>query len=408
MSCIFEPKNYVVEQGRKILFFIIVAACSFMLFPAGSALRCQPVDSLVKQAEQWKNRHLLKGLSVEAYLDVYYVGNIGGTIPTSHTYEFQSNSPYINQVRVNMFDLDIQYENRWARATADIRFGDQPQLLAGNTTAEWINYIHELSLGFRIYKGLWFDCGYLESLVGVESTRPVDNLLSTCTVGSYYEPSTLLGAALSFTTPDKKWEFIGWAGNPFTVPFGQNHHVMFGFDINWNPTNDLTVSYNNALGNTAAQGASFNRYYFFNNLFAKWDPAPRWNLIAQADLAFKRTESKVSDSVKGGLMASGLIGAKYWFHPKFSLALRGEMFYDPENILIGDSFTGQTNQFMIFGCSAGIEFKPFSDAYIRLQYNWLTTGDPGVKPFNEVVSPDDAYWADHSRQNFAITMGIRF
>ncbi|MEI7501498.1 MAG: hypothetical protein WCK84_13750, partial [Bacteroidota bacterium] len=42
---------------------------------------------------------------------------IGGTIPTSHTYEFQSNSPYINQVRVNMLDLDIQFENRWARAT---------------------------------------------------------------------------------------------------------------------------------------------------------------------------------------------------------------------------------------------------------------------------------------------------
>jgi hypothetical protein len=387
---------------------IMVATCSHMVFFGGSVLRCQPADSLLNQAEQWKKRNLIKGLTVEAYIDVYYVGNIGGTIPSSHTYELQSNSPYINQVRVNMLDLDIKYRNRWARATVDIRFGDQPQLLSVNTTAEWVNYIHELNLGFRIYKGLWFDCGYLESPAGVESVRPADNLLSTCTAGSYYEPSTLLGAALSFTTPDEKWEFTCWAGNPFTVSFGQNSHVMFGFDIIGNPTDDLTVSYNNALGNTAPQGATYNRYYFFNNLFAKWDPAPRWNLIAQADIAFKRSESKVSDSVRGGSVVSGLIGAKYWIHPKFSLALRGEMFYDPENILIGDSYSGLTNQFMIFGCSAGLEFKPFSNAYIRLQYNWLTTGDPAVKPFNEVVYPDGSYWADYSRQNFVITTGIRF
>lgn len=379
-----------------------------MLLLAAMGTAAQRVDSAMRQAEQWKKRNLIKGLTVEAYLDVYYVGNIGGTIPSSHTYEFQSNSPYINQVRVNMLDLDIQYENRWARATADIRFGDQPQLLAGNTTAEWINYIHELSMGFRIYKGLWFDCGYLESPAGVESTRPVDNLLSTCTVGSYYEPSTLLGAALSFSTPFEKWEFIGWVGNPFTVPFGQNTQVMFGFDVNYNPRDALTVSYHNVLGNTAPQGASFNRYYFFNNLFARWNPAPSWNLIAQADLAFKRSESKISDSVKGGPMVAALVGAKYWFHRKFSLALRGEMFYDPENILIGDSYTGQTNQFMIFGCSAGFEFKPFNDAYIRLQYNYLTSGDSGVRPFNEVTSPDGSYWADHSRQNYVITTGIRF
>jgi hypothetical protein len=397
-----------VEQVRKILLFLTVAACWFMLLSGGSALRCQPADSLLNQAEQWKKRNLIKGLTVEAYIDVYYVGNIGGTIPTSHTYEFQCNSPYINQVRVNMLDLDIQYRNRWARAAADIRFGDQPQLLAVNTTAEWVNYIHELTLGFRIYKGLWFDCGYLDSQVGVESTRPVENLLSTCTVGSYYEPNTLLGAALSFTTTDEMWEFTCWAGNPFTVPFGHNPHMMFGFDVNCNPNDDLTVSYNNAFGNTAMQGANYNQYYFFNNLFATWNPAPRWNLIVQADHAFKRRESKVSDSVKGGSMVSGLIGAKYWIHPKFSLALRGEMFYDPENILIGDSYSGRTDQFMIFGCSAGFEFKPFSDAYVRLQYNWLTTGNPGVKPFNEVVSHEGSYWADYSRQNFVITTGIRF
>lgn len=384
------------------------AALLFILLFTGTALRGQPADSLLNHAEEWKNRNLARGLTVHAYLDIYFIGNIGGTIPTSHTFEFQTNSPYINEVRVNMFDLEIRYENRWARATADIRFGDQPQLLASNATAEWINYIHELTLGFRIWKGLWFDCGYLESPVGVESAKPVNNLLSTCTVGSYYEPSTLLGGALSYTTPNGKWAFTGWAGTPFSVPFGQNTRVMFGADIDYNPTRNLKVSYNNLLGNTAPQGAAYNRYYFFNNLYATWNPAPRWNLIAQADLGFKRSESKTSDSVTDGSMVSALLGAKFWFHKKFSIALRGEMFYDPQNILIGDSYSGTTSRFMIFGGSAGLEFKPFGEAYIRLQYNYLTTGLPGVKPFNEVTYPGGNYWADHSRQNYVLTTGIRF
>ena len=393
---------------KKISLLLILTVSSFILLIPEKRLMGQSVDSVLNKAEQWKIKNLMKGLSVQAYVDVYYIGNIGGTIPTSHTYEFQSNSPFINEVSVNMFDHDIHYSNRWARVSSDIRFGDQPQLLATNSTAMWVNYISRLSMGFRIYKGLWFDCGYLESPVGVESSLPVNNLLSNCTVGSYYEPSTLLGGALSFTTDNNSWVFIGWAGNPFTVPFGKNTHIMYGIDIAFNPSEKLTVSYNNALGNTAPAGSSFNKYYFFNNLYATWNPAPGWNIIAQADLALQKVKSREKDSVQGGMMVSALLGAKYWFLPKFSLAIRGEMFYDPENMLITDQYSGNTDHFMIYGFSAGLEFKPFNDAYIRIQYSYLTTGDPGVKPFNEVVSSFDHYWADYYRQCFTVTTGIRF
>ena len=393
---------------KKNIHPLLLAISLFvLLFPVQVTVG-QTIDSLLSKAEQWKLKNLMKGLSVQAYVDVYYVGNIGGTLPTSHTYEFQSNSPFINEVRVNMFDLNIHYSNRWARVTSDIRFGDQPQLLATNATAMWVNYISQLSLGFRIYKGLWFDCGYLESPVGVESSVPINNLLSGCSVGSYYEPSTLLGGAVSYTTDDESWIFIGWAGNPFTVPFGQNTRIMYGIDLAYNPTEKLTLSYNNALGDIASRGVSYNKYYFFNNLYADWSPVPKWNIIAQTDIALQKVKGTESDSVKGGMMVSALIGAKYWVLPKFSIAIRGEMFYDPENILITDQYSGKTDHFMIYGFTVGLEFKPFNDAYIRGQYSFLTSGDPGVKPFNEVVSPALQYWADYYRQSFTLTMGMRF
>ena len=114
---------------KQVLLLIVSLSLMIMLFPA-LKLSGQSVDSVLTKAEQWKAKTLMKGLSIQAYVDVYYVGNIGGTIPTPHIYEFQSNSPFINEVRVNMFDLTLHYANRWARVTSDIRFGDQPQLLA--------------------------------------------------------------------------------------------------------------------------------------------------------------------------------------------------------------------------------------------------------------------------------------
>lgn len=381
---------------------------SFILLSPALRLSGQSVDSILTKAEQWKAKQLMKGLSIEAYMDVYFIGNIGGTIPTSHVYEFQSNSPFINEVRVNMFDLTLHYSNRWARLTSDIRFGDQPQLLASNSTAMWINYVSQLSMGYRIYKGLWFDCGYLESPVGVESSMPINNLLSGCTVGSYYEPSTILGGAFSYTTNDSSWVFALWAGNPFTVPYGKNTKVMYGIDVLWNPVQQLTLSYNNALGNIAPSGATYDKYYFFNNVYATWNPAPKWNIIAQTDLALQKMKDREKDSVRRGLMVSALLGAKYWILPAFSVALRGEVFYDPENILITKDYSGKTDQFMIYGFTAGLEFKPFSDAYIRCQYSYLTSGDPGVKPFNKVNTAENYYWADYYRQSYTITTGIRF
>ena len=110
------------------------------------------------------------------------------------------------------------------------------------------------------------------------------------------------------------------------------------------------------------------------------------------------------------MVISALVASRFYFLPKFAFALRAEVFYDPKNILIGNKFNGKTDDFIIFGASAGLEFNPGKDAYFRIQYNYLTTGDPGVKPFNEVVSdnPVHHYYADYFRQCYTLTTGIRF
>ena len=369
----------------------------------------QKLDSLLSKAEQWKLKHMMKGLSLQVYVDAYYVGNIGGTIPTSHTYEFQTNSPFINEARVNMFDVSMNYNNNWARMTADFRIGDQPLLLS-SSTAQWTNYLTEASLGFTFGKGIWIDFGYLDSQLGVESSMPINNLLSTCTVGTYFEPSSVLGGYLSYTTPDEVWSVGGWVGNSFSLPNGKNIHVQYGLDLNYNPSEALTVSFNNLMGNMAKSGANYYKYLVFNNLYATWNPAPKWNLIGQCDMAFQKVSSIEKDSVRLGTMLSGLIGAKFYFLPKFAFALRGEVYYDPKEIFIGSKYSGKTSEFIIFGASAGLEFNPGKDAYFRVQYNFLSTGDPGVKPFNEVISssPSYHYWADYNRQCYCITTGIRF
>jgi len=388
---------------KRILVFLVL-----FLFIVRPGLSQQP-DSLLSKVEQWKLKHLIKGLDIQVYADAYYVGNIGGSIPTSHTYEFQSNSPYINEARVNLFDVMMNYNTRWTRMTAEFRLGDQPLLLS-NSTAQWTNYLNQVSLGFTFGKGLWIDFGFIESQLGVESSMPINNLLSTCTVGSYFEPSSVLGGFLSYTTNDEIWTMGVWAGNQFSLPDGKNIHVTYGLDVAYNPSDKLTLSFNNYMGNIAKSGVTYYKYLAFNNFYVTYNPLPKWYFTCQADVAFQKVSSTEKDSVRMGTMVSGLLGAKYYFLPKFAIALRSEVFYDPRRIFIGDKFSGKTSDFIIYGLSAGLEFNPVKDAYFRVQYTYLTTGDPGVKPFNEVLSaqPVSHYWPDYLRQCYTITTGLRF
>ena len=380
-----------------------------LLFTACLSGWSQKPDSLLNKIEQWKLKHLMKGLSIQVYLDAYYIGNIGGTIPTSHTYEFQTNSPYINEARVNMFDVMMNYNTSWSRMMAEFRLGDQPLLLS-NSTAQWTNYLNQASLGFTFGKGFWIDFGYLDSQLGVESSMPINNILSTCTVGTYFEPSSVLGGFFSFTSEDETWSVGAWAGNSFSLPNGKNIHVSYGLDVSYNPSEELTVSFNNYMGNVAKSGVNYIKYLAFNNVYVTYNPGKKWNFTGQTDIAFQKVSSKETDSIKMGTMLSGLLGARFYFLPKFALALRAEIFYDPQKIFINSKFSGKTENFTIFGLTAGMEFNPARDAYFRVQYSWLTTGDPEVKPFNEVYSdqPIYHYWPDYMRQCFTITTGLRF
>ncbi|MCX6241633.1 MAG: outer membrane beta-barrel protein [Bacteroidetes bacterium] len=385
---------------------LVLPALLLLIFHSGYS---QQPDSLLSKIEQWKLKHLIKGLDIQVYLDAYYVGNIGGTIPTSHTYEFQTNSPYINEARVNMFDIQMNYNTSWSRMMAEFRLGDQPLLLT-NSTAVWTSYLNQASLGFTFGKGFWIDFGYLDSQIGVESSMPINNLLSTCTVGTYYEPSSVLGGFFSYTTKDETWTMGAWAGNQFSLPDGKNIHVTYGLDVSYNPSDKLTVSFNNYMGNMAKSGASYYKYLAYNNLYVTYNPIPKWNFIGQADLAFQRVSSTEKDSVKLGAMVSGLLGTRYYFLPKFALALRAEVYYDPKDIFVHGQYTGKTSDFIIYGLTAGLEFNPGRDAYVRVQYSWLTTGNPEVKPFNEVFATNPAmhYWPDYMRQCYTITTGLRF
>jgi len=181
-------------------------------------------------------------------------------------------------------------------------------------------------------------------------------------------------------------------------------------DVSYNPSEKLTVSFNNFMGNIAKSGVSYYKYLAYNNLYAEYNPLPGLNIQGQVDAAFQKVSSTEKDSVKMGTMVSGLLGGRYYFLPKFAMALRAEVYYDPQKIFVSGKFSGKTSDFLIYGLTAGLEFNPGRDAYIRVQYSYLTTGDPGVRPFNEVVSsnPVSRYWPDYMRQCYTITTGLRF
>ena len=108
-------------------------------------------------------------------------------------------------------------------------------------------------------------------------------------------------------------------------------------------------------------------------------------------------------SLKSASMYSGVLSLKYQLKPKFAFAARGELFNDPEGFMSGVMIdhAGKSTGFKLWGATAGLEYKPNDDTFIRLEGRQLQM-DKNQKIF---------YWNGmnvSSRAEIMFNIGISF
>lgn len=340
----------------------------------------------------------LKHFSFGFYVDAYYNWTLGSKNDTSNVVPFQGNCPIQNQIRMNVAAIEIAYTGDKVRGKLAIQFGDAPNLLA-DAAAQFIKNLRQANFGFRLSKRLWLDFGYFLNPVGLESTWPVLNFLSTVSIGGYYEPGNVLGAKFTWIASEK---FTGglMVGNPYSLAYGKNTHMAGLMFFTYNPIRSLSITYANFFGNQALVNAAIKNNILYNNLIVQYNPISQLTFTGQLDFAAQTNSQMYPDTNKTATMFSGLVEASYLFLQKFSVSTRYEFFNDYDGFLSGKyTYGGITRGLLTQGFSIGFEYKPVKIGYIRLEYRHLYAA-PGNYVFYSKTSDN--------MQALIFTTGVRF
>ncbi len=315
-------------------------------------------------------------LKFEAYLDTYYAW-YSDSAGIDQYQKFPTSSPKANQFGLNMLMASVKYEHQKVRGTIVLHYGD----IASSAWSTNFNLIQEAHVGLRLMKKVWIDAGFFRTHLGFESIQCRENLTTSVATTTYYEPYFLSGGKIYwYATP--KLTFMGAAFNGFNTFVETNKYKTLGFSANYDFSDHCFLSFNSLYGNEVPDGFS-SKIRSYNDLYFGYK-SDRLDIGGEVNYGVQ-TKSKLADSSATANMYSALAAIKYkMFDQQFAIYARGEYFNDPDEILTGPI----QNEFHklvglnIWGVTAGIEFKPIPNSFIRIEHRTLQTLGSDEKVFN--------------------------
>lgn len=367
------------------------------MFICSNTLQAQ-TDTL-SPGEQSKFRNFIRNFDASVYLDAYYTFVVDDPAgDTSNLMEFAANTPFADEFRLNVASLWLEYNAKNIRGKFLLQFGDIPNLRT-SANEQFIKYMKEAHFGFRAYKTLWVDIGYLPNPIGYESSYPIKNQISTVTVGGYFETGNFLGVQVSGQLTPSLFAGI-YIGNQYTLAYGKNKRLYGGMTILYSYKDIFSLNYNNMLGNSSIVTSELNHFFLYNNLIFTIKPTNKLLLVGQVDYGFMGNSTRPPDTLGTATGMSGFLQATYRFTKWFATSLRAEYMNDPNGSLTSlYAYDGKLRGLLTYGGTLGIEFNPVSYSYIRAEYTYLSA-DKDNKIFNSMLTSN--------RNSVAFTAGVRF
>ena len=345
-----------------------------------------------------------ENFKLQVFLENYYLKSFNKNDDTLNIAAFAGNSKYMDQFRLNVASIALSYDDNKVRGGFEVMFGDNPHLMAYPDN-EFVRYIGKANFGYHLTEGLWIDIGYIPDPVGCESGKPINNMISSVSIGGYYQPENFLGFIFSYKMNDKL-AFKGYFGNPYTLRFGKNEKSHLGVQVNWKPIEDLSLTYSNLYGDDTELYEVHEEWMLYNNFVLDYRITESVHILGQFDLA--RQKGVFGDDDRVEIMTSGFLGAKYYLFENFSVAARYEFINDESGFRTGYLIDGrlwsspdewQGYGMNMQGLSASLEFIPVDNAYIRAEFRYNETGKDELV-FNRNL--------DNTRKFLLFTTGLKF
>ena len=299
---------------------------------------------------------------ISGYIDAYYA-SYTDSVGTNNYQKFPVISPRSNVFGLNIFQLTAQYNSNKLRSTATIHYGDIP-------TSAWssvFNLIQEASLGIRLNKKIWLDAGFFKTHIGTEALLPKDNIVSSLSIITFYEPFFQAGIKLSYNVDEKLFLALHVL-NGYNTFVDNNKKKSIGISFTYLFGDKGSIGYYNLFGDETRDSISSSHVRFLNNVVFTYQLTSKIKVLIGGDVITQQNAA-ITNPKKTALVYGGIATFKYQVTNKFGVYSRGEIFSDKDGFLSGiikdkqNKLTG----FKLWGITAGMEYKPTDNSYIRLE-----------------------------------------
>ena len=339
-------------SGKRRFSIIILIACFF------STLRsdAQKTDTV-------------STFSITGYIDAYYA-YYSDSVGAGKFQKFPSTSPRSNSPSLNTAQLTISYNSDKIRGTAAFHFGD---IAAATWAPAPYNNLMEAHVGVKIFSKLWIDAGFFRTHFGTEFLLPSENITSSVAVGSYFEPYYESGLRLNFD-PTEKLEINLFLLNGYNMFVDNNNKKSFGMGVTYALNKNVGIGYTNYIGDDTPPVITTPHLRTCHNLFLNY-AVNKIKLQIGGDFCTQQNSDIATES-KTATMYSGLATFRYQVLGKIAAYCRGEIFEDPNGYLstIITDVMGNRTGYKLWGVTAGIEYKPTEESYVRLEGRRLQMG----------------------------------
>lgn len=273
-----------------------------------------------------------------------------------------------NAFAINMAMVKLSVEHQQYRGNVAFHAGTYAQ---DNYAAEpsVLRNIFEANVGIALDKKSkwWIDAGVFPSHLGFESAVSIENWTLTRSLVNEGSPYFLAGAKLTGQLTD--WLSAtavvcnGWQRIQ-RVPGSTAPGV--GVQLVAQPNDRLTINYSNFIGTDDPD--STRRMRYFHNTFVQWQLTKKIGVLAGFDFGWQQWEPS-ADEYYNWFGISLL--AQYALSEQWKLALRGEYYEDPNNVIVPTAFSFYTT-----GLSLNLDYRPVDAVALRMEGRWFNSRNP--------------------------------
>lgn len=312
-----------------------------------------------------------KSLNVNAYIETYYSYDFSRPVNFEKP-DFNYNYKKHNQPNVNLAFIKASYQNKRLRSNLALMTGNYAMY---NLSAEpdWAKALLEANVGYKPFKqhNFWIDAGVMPSHIGFESAIGSDcwNLTRSILAENspYYE------TGIKFSYSNKKENLYlglhvlnGW--QRIATP-NWNQKPSLGIQVNYRPSEKLTLNYSNFVGQVNLDSAEALR--IFHNLYAIYDASPKLSFIVGFDIGTQK--GKFS---KTAVWYTPVFISKINLNNKSKIAGRLELYSDKDQVIIS---TSTLNGYQTMGTSINYDYQFSSKVLWRTEVKKYHSKDPIFK-----------------------------